>query len=169
MQRCQHGPTFIDFYFTHSNKGWTDPSVLTLKKYMHICMCTFKQWTNKHLIRRNPISGNRFNRCRLLTESYFWMAVWRVSTLLWQRSRVRLVMFTLMESMHTLSAGWGGGDVTRRQMTQKTGRTLEIAMQCILAAISFLNSPILWASSNTTTELLASSLDTRSAIFGSSR
>ena len=34
---------------------------------------------------------------------YFCIVVWRVSTLLVQRSRVRLVMFTLMESIHTLS------------------------------------------------------------------
>ena len=38
-------------------------------------------------------------------DTYLWMVAWRVSTLAWQRSRVRLVMLTLMESMHTLSTG----------------------------------------------------------------
>lgn len=39
--------------------------------------------------------------------SYLCMVFWSVSTLFWQRSSVRLVMFTLMESIHTLSENRG--------------------------------------------------------------
>lgn len=39
--------------------------------------------------------------------THFWMVACSVATLAWQRSSVRRVMFTPMESMHTLSAGTG--------------------------------------------------------------
>ena len=53
-------------------------------------------WGYSHRAGRHEVHGEG-------CDSYLWMVAWRVSTLAWQRSRVRLVMLTLMESMHTLS------------------------------------------------------------------
>ena len=85
----------------------------------------------------------------------------RVSRLAWHRSRVRRVRLTLMESMQTLSGGQREGRAQASGRNSSGGATSPPRPA--------LCSPMLWASSKTTTALRASSLDTRSAILGSSR
>lgn len=86
----------------------------------------------------------------------------RVSRLLWQRSRVLRVRLTLMESMQTLSR-----EESRESWAQPGLGAGQRGCHCLHTLA--LSSPMLWASSKTTTALRASSLDTRSAILGSRR
>lgn len=133
---------------------------------------------------------SHYTCCEPLPGSYFCMVFWRVSTLFWQRSSVRLVMFTLMESIHTLSEEQGketGGagrkdkrheekpflmshlDISWSKVKSKNDQNSGWYRTNPIYCTKSYSSPILWASSNTTTDFLASSLDTRSAILGSSR
>lgn len=131
-------------------EGWVECELLWMGPLFAIA-ATF---LIKYLVEWVVLRNNKWNLCtKNKVTTYSFIVFARDSTLLCARSRVRLVIVTLIDSIQTLSES--------KATTNQTGQITELLINLYL--------PILWASSNTTTADLGNPFDTKSAILGSSK